>query len=262
MTTYYDYLRDRVLASAATNQAQPEHLIHAERNAFWQQICMNTGYDEHARMGALAAFDEQASRILSEHAGRFGRPQPAPVEPAAAISHHGGGAVAHGGVRERLPARSRALSRDLFFLLVGLVLGVMLGVAAAYFGRAVLVGSAASAGGGGALGITGLTASKSSFKFVRSNPSEPEGEIEVAYADGAPRGLTCTVEASYRQVLEYVKFDSGCRKVSFKFLPAADLWANWNYLEGYMVFSTTISSASGGHWEGSASVYFSVNGTT
>lgn len=262
MTTYYDYLRDRVLASAVSSQAQLEHLIHAERNAFWQQICLNPAYDEQARMGALAAFDEQASRILSEHAGRFGRLQHGPAEPVTGSAHRGGAAAAHSPTPEREPVRSRGFSRDLFFLLLGLLLGVLLGVAATYFGRAVLVGSASGAGEAGALGITGLAASKSSFKFVRSNPSEPEGEIEVAYAGGVPSGLTCTVEASYRQILEYVKFDSGCRKVSFKFLPAADLWANWNYLEGYMVFSTTISSASGAKWDGSASVYFSINGTT
>lgn len=254
MTTYYDYLRDRIQAAPPVSQAQLEQLIHAERNALWQQMIANPVYDERSRMTALSAFDEAASHIFSEQHARFGR-NPEPTLNAAT----------HERERERPqaeatePPRTRSLTRDLFFLL----LGAALGFAAAYFAREPLSRMLAGGGSAMALGVTGLTPSQKSYKFVRSQPSTLEGELTVNYASGTPPDTyACEVEATYRQILEYVKIDKDCGKVAFKFLPLRDLWANFNYLEGYMVFTTTVMSSSGGKWQGSASVYFSIDGAT
>lgn len=254
MATYYDYLRDRVLASAASNQAQLEHLIHSERNALWQQIVANPAYDEQGRLSTLAAFDEAASRILFEQSARFERaPQERP---------RGGGP---GPLRvppeeeQGEGGRSRSLLRDLLFLL----LGVALGFAAGYLAKDSLPGLRTSAAPDNDVGVLGLTASPRSFRFVRSGPSPLEGEITVDYASGVDTTTyDCAVEATYRQVLEYVRFEDACQKVAFKFLPLSDLWENFNYVEGYMVFSTIITSSAGKKWEGSASVYFSIDRET
>lgn len=254
MTTYYDYLRQRLQAAPATNPAQLEHLIHAERNALWQRIASNPLYDEQTRMGALAAFDEAAARVFSEHAARLDtaaedipniltRRAPQHAEPAA-----------------DQPIRPRSILRDVLFLVIGMALGF----AAGYFVKAGLgpVLSSSAAAPDNALGIQGLSASQRSFKFVRSNPSALEGEITVEYAGSAPTGATCTVDATYRQILEYVRFNESCETVAFKFRPLPDLWQDFNYLEGYVVFTAAITSPAGARWEGSASVYFSINGTT
>jgi hypothetical protein len=112
-------------------------------------------------------------------------------------------------------------------------------------------------------GVANLTPSQKAFKFIRSQPSLLEGEVAVEYPpDTAPGTYVCEVDATYRQILEYAKFDEACKTVAFKFLPLSELWANFNYLEGYMVFSTTIMSPAGGKWQGSASIYFSIDGTT
>lgn len=252
MNTYYDYLKDRVLASSVRNPAELEHLIHGERNALWQQLVTNPAYDERSRMATLAAFDEAASFLLSEQHTRFGRSpaRPTPsLEPSPA--HH---------APAREPARPRSITRDILFFLIGAAVGF----ATAYFAGAKVT-ALLSRGGATAseLGIEGLAASQKSFKFVRSEPSPLEGAIDVEYATGAPsERYVCEIEATYKQLLEYARFDEACKTVAFKFLPLSDLWANFNYLEGYMVFSATIVSPEGGKWQGSASVYFSIDGTT
>lgn len=255
MTTYYDYLRDRLSASPAANQAQLEQFVHAERNALWQQMVANPAYDERSRMSALAAFDEAASHIFSEQTPRFLRgPDPGRAHPALDAAPRETMRTA-----EQEPPRTRGLARDLIFLLLGLALGF----AIAYFAREPLSRMLAGGNPAMALGITGLTPSQKSFKFVRREPSALEGELTVDYESGTPSGTyACEVDATYRQILEYVNIDKSCRTVAFKFLPLSDLWANFNYLEGYMVFTTTIMSPAGGKWQGSASVYFSVDGTT
>lgn len=260
MATYYDYLRDRVLGSSPSNQAQLEHLIHSERNALWQQIVANPAYDEQARLNTLAAFDEAAGRILSEQGAWLGRPQ---RDMAAGPRNGGrapGGGRPNGGPHPAgPPGRTRSLLRDLLFLL----LGAGLGFAAGYLAKDRLPSLLSGAEPDNALGVVGLTPSTPRFRFVRSGPSPLEGELKVDYASGTEAGgYDCTVEATYRQVLEYVRFEDACQRVAFKFLPLSELWENFNYVEGYMVFSAVISSPAGKRWEGSASVYFSINGET
>jgi hypothetical protein len=266
MTTYYDYLRDRVLAASVGDQAQLEHLIHVERNTLWQRMVANPAYDERGRLAALAAFDEAASAIFAEQAAHFSR-QPHNGQAQMGQPHigqHGLAATQNGRqqeqqeeashTRSREPGRGRSAVRDFVFLL----LGVLIGFVAAYFAQGAFarVFSSASV----APVIVGLTASQKSFKLVRSQPSALEGEIIVDYERGAePVGFKCEVEATNKQVLEYVRFDSACKTVSFKFLPLPTLWENFNYLEGYMVFATTIKTSTGGTWEGSASVYFKID---
>lgn len=252
MTTYYDYLRDRISASPVVNPAQLEQMLHAERNALWQQMIANPAYDEPTRMSALAAFDEAANRIFSEQASRGGR--------AAAGQPLNASRRESPDPRSDEPARARSWGRDILMLL----LGMMLGFAIAYFAMTPLL-RMLSAGGApvNELGVAGLTPSKKSYKFVRSEPSGLEGELTVDYAPGTPSDtFACEVDATYRQVLEYVNVDKSCSKVAFKFLPLSDLWANFNYVQGYMVFTTTIMSPAGGKWQGSASVYFSIDGST
>jgi hypothetical protein len=278
MTTYTDYLRDRVLAASVADQAQLEHLIHGERTLFWQRLVSNPAYDERGRLAALAQFDEAAGVVFSEQAARFARPsfngQPQgynghPAQPHLSPVSPGKGALQGGALpsqnprlRGELPlasrpeGRRRSLLRDLFFLLVGAALGF----ATAYFAQGalsrVLVGASASPP------VEGLTLSQKSFQFVRSQPSGLEGKVTVDYARGArPEDYTCKVEATNKQVLEYVRFDSACKAVAFKFLPLSTLWDNFNYLQGYVIFSTTITSSSGKTWEGTASVYFTVDAT-
>lgn len=255
MTTYYDYLRDRALASSANDPAQLEHLIHVERNALWQQIVVNPAYDEHNRLRTLAAFDEAAARLLSEQGARFGR-----VPRAMAGSAPNGGPLRAPQGRPRGTPRSRSVVRDLVCLLLGAALGVSVG----YFAKDALAPMLSSADpANSALGVRNLTASQKTFRFVRSQPSALEGELTVDYAPGTPtETYKCEVEATYAQVLEYVRFEESCQKVAFKFLPLSELWKNFNYVEGYMVFSTTITSPAGAQWQGSASVYFSINATT
>lgn len=249
MTTYYDYLQDRIQASSVRDAAQLEQLIHHERNALWQQIVANPAYDERGRMAALAAFDEAASYILSEQNARFGRPQLQPsLEPQRA---------AH--APEDAPSRTRSIGRDVLFFLIGAVTGL----AVAYFTGGIVSRAVSGGGTAGNVGVQGLEPSQKSFKFVKSQPSPLEGTISVAYASGIPSDdYACEVDASYRQILEYAKFDSACKTVTFKFLPLQELWSNFNYLEGYMVFSATIMSPEGGKWQGSTSVYFSIDSTT
>ncbi|MCC7253021.1 hypothetical protein [Hyphomicrobium sp.] len=260
MTTYYDYLRDRVLQSSASGQAQVEHLIHSERNALWQRIVSNPVYDEHARMAALAAFDEAASHVLSEHGARFAR-GPGPAWSGQA-GPNGNGLQADPQVtpREPAPTGTRSIARDVLFLLLGAALGFIV----AYFARDSVARLLSFATGAPTeLGVQGLSPSPKSFKFVKSQPSPLEGEIAVEYALGAPsQSYACEVEATYQQILQYVRFENDCQTVAFKFRPLPELWANFNYLEGYMVFSATIKSPAGGNWTGSASVYFSIDGTT
>jgi hypothetical protein len=134
----------------------------------------------------------------------------------------------------------------------------VLGLALAYFGRGMIDATLGSAGIGSEQRGPRLVASVASFKFGPSSPPAQEGELTVEYGASASTPAQCEVEASYRQLLEYVRFDQQCRTVSFKFLPLADLMQNFNYLQGYMVFTTTIKSA-GGAWKGTASVYFSID---
>jgi hypothetical protein len=272
MTTYYDYLRDRVLAASVGDQVQLEHLIHAERNTLWQRMVASPAYDERSRLSALAAFDEAASAIFSEQVARFSRG----AQPYAAQPHGGFPNIAqpNGGQARNLgagqnrrsqdvtdddqfePPRGRSRLRDLVFLLVGAAIGFI----AAYFTQDVV--ARVLAGTSAAPAVAGLTASQKSYKLIRSQPSTLEGEIAVDYTGNPkPVGYTCEVEATNKQILEYVKFDSACKTVSFKFLPLPTLWDNFNYLEGYLVFSTTITSKSGKAWEGSASVYFKIDAT-
>lgn len=252
MTTYYDYLRQRLLAAPAASPAQLEHMIHAERNALWQRIASNPLYDEQTRMGALAAFDEAAARVFSEQSNPHGPPSDDIPSILTRGTTHRAEPVAEP------PVRARSILRDVLFF----VLGAALGLAAGYFAKASLGPAHSSAGPDNALGIQGLSASQKSFKFVRGNPSALEGEITVDYAASPPSGATCTVDATYRQILEYVRFNESCQTVAFKFRPLPELWQNFNYLEGYVVFTAAITSPAGGQWEGSASVYFSINGTT
>lgn len=278
MTTYTDYLRDRILAASVADQAQLEQLIHAERGLFWQRLVSNPAYDERGRLAALAQFDEAAGVVFSEQVARFARPafggqglghnghQAQPQTSPARGSLQAGGAHPSQNPRLRgeapaasLPeGRRRSFLRDLFFLLVGVVLGF----AAAYLAQAALARVLTGGGTGAAPAIGGLTPSQKSFKFVRSQPSALEGQVTVDY-EGRARSedYTCKVEATNKQILEYVRFDSACQAVSFKFLPLPTLWDNFNYLEGYVVFSTTITSSSGKSWEGTASVYFKVDAT-
>ncbi len=277
MTAYYDYLRSRLQTSPVANPAQLEQVITAERNALWQQMIANPSYDERTRMSALAQFDEAATRILSEqntaNGHGFGRnPDPGPsqnIRPAVGNpSGAGFGPMPSFGpsrseavdedYSDHAPSRFRALLRDgVIFLVGGLV-----GFAIAYF----LLGSSpsrtsSSGSTQGELGVTAVTPSQKSFKFERSKPSALEGQVIVEYASGTPSdSYACEVEATYRQVLEYVKFDKSCRTISFKFRPLPELWENFNYVQGYMVFTPTIMSPSGGKWQGSASVYFSIDG--
>lgn len=265
MTTYYDYLKDRVVAASAGNQAHLEHLIHSERNALWQQIVANPAYDEQGRLQALAAFDEAASRILFEQSARLEQAQRAPAAAAPAKPRGIGRLRAARDDEPREEAsqdagRTRPILRDLLFLLLGAVLGFAAGYLAKGSLAPLLTSSTAVDND---LGVLGLTAPDGSFRFVRSNPSPLEGKLTVEYAPSAPsESYGCEVEATYRQVLEYVRFDDACRKVAFKFLPLPELWRSFNYVEGYMVFSATITSPAGSRWEGSASVYFSINGET
>ncbi len=282
MTTYTDYLRDRVLAASVSDQGQLEHLIHAERNIFWQRLVANPAYDERGRLSALAAFDEAAGVVFAEQTARFSRTLshgslnsgPPGNGPSRHLHPHNGplqGLGAGQSLRphaatpasepetfsEPEPGRRRSFLRDLVFLLIGILIGFVV----AYF---VLGGLTRVLAGGSTAtpAVEGLTASQKSFKFVKSNPSDLAGEVKVDYANGArPKGFQCKVEATNKQILEYVRFDSACQTVSFKFLPLPTLWDNFNYLEGYMVFSTTITSAAGKSWEGSASVYFKIDGT-
>jgi hypothetical protein len=252
MNTYYDYLQDRILASSVRAPDELEHLIHLERNALWQQIVANPVYDERGRMAALAAFDEAASYILSEQTTRFGRAAARPA-PAALESE-----PMHRHAPQNESARPRSLARDALFFLIGAAVGV----AIAYFAAGVMP-RLFSGGPAPVLGVESFAASQKSFKFLKSQPSPLEGEIGVEYASGtASESYVCEVDATYKQLLEYARFDRGCKTVAFKFLPLPDLWANFNYLEGYMVFSATIMSPEGGKWQGSASVYFSIDGTT
>jgi hypothetical protein len=250
MNTYYDYLRDRVLAASVRDQAQLEHLVHLERNALWQTIVANPAYDEHGRMAALAAFDEAASYVLSEEGARLGRMTATPsLEPSPTRY----------APRDEPPPRSRSVARDVLFFL----LGAAVGFSAAYLVGGTVTRLFSSSHPASQLGIEGLAASQKSFKFVKSQPSPLEGEIAVNYASGTPSdSYVCEVDATYRQLLEYARFDKACKTVAFKFLPLQDLWANFNYLEGYMVFSATIMSPEGGKWQGSTSIYFSIDGTT
>ncbi|WP_072395743.1 hypothetical protein [Hyphomicrobium sp. CS1GBMeth3] len=267
MATYYDYLRDRVLASQPGDPAQLEQLVHGERNALWQQVVANPAYDEQGRLHALAAFDEAASRILSEQSAWFGRqptrdvpnilaraqkpslpPQrPQPSQPRE--EEH---------FRADAPRGGRPILRDALFLLAGLALGFLIG----YLFSGGASGLLSSKKADNELGVVGLDdAAPKSFKFVRNGPSPLEGEVNVEYARGAEAGnYDCTVDATYRQVLEYVRFEDSCRRVAFKFLPLPKLWDEFNYVEGYMVFSAIITSPTGTKWEGSTSVFFSING--
>lgn len=242
-----------MLASSVRDAAQLEQLIHHERNALWQQIVANPAYDERGRMAALAAFDEAASYILSEQNARFGRAQPQPSLDSQRAAY----------APEAAPQRARSLGRDILFFLIGAAAGF----AVAYFAGGIMSRVLSGAGAGVSttsdIGVQGLEAAQKSFKFVKSRPSPQEGQINVEYASGTPSdSYACEVDATYRQILEYAKFDSACKTVTFKFLPLAELWANFNYLEGYMVFSATIMSPDGGKWQGSTSVYFSINATT
>lgn len=246
-TTYYAYLRDRMAGAPGLSLVQLGQFVDAERNALWQAMIANPAYDERARMGALAAFDEAAGRLLSEQESRFAA-GPA-VRPAAAPQH---GGRARGAQAEPAPhgASARSWRRDATFLLIGLVVGLAL----AYLGAALL-----HAGPGGRSGAAepALVPSTSSFKFVRSSPSEQAGEIKVERGGGAA-GSQCEVEVTYRQLLEYVRFDAECRTVTFKFRPLPELLENFNYLQGYMVFTATITTA-GNAWKGTSSVYFSID---
>jgi hypothetical protein len=249
MTTYYDYLRDRVAASSVRDAAQLDQLIHLERNALWQQLIANPVYDERGRMAALAAFDEAASYILSEQNARFGRhpARPAVLEPDPAAHR--------APAREPPPARS--LVRDGLVFLAGIAVGIAIAYAAGS------IFTQARSGAEENVGVRSFEPQPKSFKFVKSEPSPLEGAIAVAYAPGTPsETFACEVEASYRQLLEYVKFDETCKTVAFRFLPLPELWQSFNYLQGYMVFSATITAPGGDKWQGSASVYFSIDATT
>ncbi|WP_334149721.1 hypothetical protein [Hyphomicrobium sp.] len=249
MTTYYDYLRDRIAAASVRDAAQLDQLIHLERNALWQQLLANPVYDERGRMAALAAFDEAASYILSEQNARFGRhpARPAVLEPDPAAHR----------APAREPAPARSLVRDALVFLAG----VAVGIALAYVAGSVF--TQARSGSEANLDVRSFEPSAKSFKFVKSAPSPLEGAITVTYAPGTPSDtFACEVEASYRQLLEYVRFDDACKTVAFKFLPLPELWQSFNYLQGYMVFSATITAPGGGKWQGSASVYFSIDATT
>jgi hypothetical protein len=270
MTTYYDYIRERVLVASVGDQAQLEHVIHVERSIFWQRLVTNPAYDERGRLAALAQFDEAAGAVFTEQAARFNRQphngfsnngplQSGPVHSGAlagAAAQQNGRLQGATQVSPREPRRRRSVLRDVVFLLLGVVIGFV----AAYFAQDGLARVFTSASAAPA--VQGLTASQKSFKLIRSRPSPLEGEVAVDYAGGArPEDYKCEVDATNKQVLEYVRFDSACKTVSFKFLPLPTLWDNFNYLEGYMVFSTTITSSSGKTWEGSASVYFKIDAT-
>ena len=254
MSTYYDYLKERIRTSSVRDAAQLEELIHFERNGLWQQLVANPAYDERGRMTALAAFDEAASYILSEQNGRFGGPQ----QPSPSIDPQQRTAYAPEPQRDE-PPRPRSMQRDILFFL----LGAAVGFAVAYFAGGWIARTISGGATAAAIDIQGLEPAQKSFKFVRSQPSPLEGEINVAYASGARSDTyACEIDATYKQVLEYAKFDEGCKTVTFKFRPLSELWADFNYLEGYMVFSATISAPGGGRWQGSTSVFFSIDGTT
>jgi hypothetical protein len=278
MTAYYDYLRSRLQTSPVASPAQLEQVITAERNALWQQMIANPSYDERTRMSALAQFDEAATRILSEqnsvNGNGFGRNPgsgPGPNVGPAAGNHSEPGfgpmpsfgpsrsEVVEEDYADHAPSRFRTLLRDGLIFLVGCLVGFVV----AYFllGSSPTARTSSNGSSQGELGVTAITPSQKSFKFVRSQPSALDGQVIVEYASGTPSdSYACEVEATYRQVLEYVKFDKACRTISFKFRPLAELWENFNYVQGYMVFTTTIMSPSGGKWQGSASVYFSIDG--
>lgn len=251
MTSYYAYLRDKVAAAAVTGPDQLQQLVEAERNAFWQMLVTNPAYDERSRMGALAAFDEAASQVMSESERRFGGARAVP-QPGRGPSPGATRRVAEYD-RGNEP-RARSWGRDAVFLLIGLLLGLVV----AYFGRGLIDASLKGVGMGSISRGPHLVASVSSFKFGRSSPSEQEGEITVENGSGAGSPVKCEVEATYRQLLEYVRFDSDCTTISYKFVPLSELIQNFNYLQGYIVFTATISSA-GRAWKGTASVYFSVD---
>jgi hypothetical protein len=241
MTTYYDYLRDKIATAPQLDRMHLEHLVDAERNALWQMLVSNPAYDERSRMGALAAFDEAAGRIFSEserRAGNGSTGRPVAIQQGV---HRG----------ESRGTAGRSWTRDLLFL----VMGALLGFAAAYFGGTWVERTIGSLGLGQASGVPRLVASNGTYKFSRSNPPALTGEIAV---ENGPDASQCAVEATYRQLLEYVRFEPGCRTVSFKFRPLPDLFENFNYLQGYMIFTTTIGSA-GKSWKGTASVYFSID---
>jgi hypothetical protein len=251
MTTYYDYLRHRVLT--AGGGVQLEHLVHAERTALWQRIATNPLYDEQSRMAALAAFDEAAARVFSEQGGGLG---PVTDDIPSILTR---GEPHHAEPISEEPPRTRTRLRDVLFFLIGAAVGF----AAGYIVKDSLASLVSTAAPDNELGVLAIAATPKSFRFVRSQPSGREGELTVEYAPGTRHeAYSCNVEATYRQILEYVRFDDSCETVAFKFLPLPELWENYNYLEGYMVFSTTITSPAGSKWEGSASVYFSINGTT
>lgn len=249
MTTYYDYLRDRIAAAPGLDRARLEHLMQAERNGLWQMLIANPAYDERGRMGALAAFDEAATRIFYEADLRAAGPP---------VGHPNGGVPMQRAQPDavRSPRQPRSWTRDTMLVLAGVVLGL----AAAYFGRD-LVGRALQVSGvGGELAVEGLAPSVRSFKFVRSSPAQQDGAIDVQYKLGSPAASVCSVEMSNQEIVEYVKFDDGCRTISFKFLPLETLLTDFNYLQGYMVFTATVSAA-GQTWKGTASIYFSVDAT-
>jgi hypothetical protein len=263
--TYYAYLRDRVAAAALSSRPQLEQMIDAERNAFWQMLVTNPAYDERARMGALATFDEAAARIISEHE-RQGADIPAVLRPGPPTHANAGhdpyagtapraAVEPYGGGDERRGRPARTWLRDALFLLIGLILGLAL----AYFGGGLIDAALKSAGMASGQRTPRLVASVATYKFGHSSPQAQEGELTVEYGSNTPTPPTqCDVEVTYRQLLEYVKFDPACKTVSFKFLPLDNLIQNFNYLQGYMVFTTTITSASGA-WKGTASVYFSID---
>lgn len=268
MATYYDYLRDRILAAQPGDPAYLEQLIHDERNALWQQIVANPAYDEQGRLHALAGFDEAASRILAEQSTWFDRQQPRDVpnilsraqKPSLPPQRHGTHQSGHQHGEHfptEAPGRGRSLLRDGLLLLAGIVLGFLLG----YMMSGSASGLLSSKTADNELGVIGLKdASPKSFRFIRSDPSPLEGEMEVEYASGADASnYDCTVDATFRQVLEYVRFEDSCRRVAFKFLPLTKLWDEFNYVEGYMVFSAVITSPTGAKWEGSNSVFFKIN---
>lgn len=250
MSSYYAYLKDRVAAAGVSHRAHLDQLVETERNVLWQMMMANPAYDERTRLAALAAFDDAAARISVELERRAA---PSTATPQRGPATHG---QVHRAQPDRvLPARPRrSWARDLALLLVG----ILIGAAGAYFAGAYFQDTRFGIGGTSDSRGTKLVASTNSFKFASSSPREQSGEITVEYARGASRATGCDVEATYRQLLEYVRFDADCRTVSFKFVPLADLLANYNYLQGYIVFTATINTA-GSAWKGTASVYFSVD---
>lgn len=266
MTTYYDYLRHRVETTPVSSQAQLEHLIEAERNAAWQRIASNPLYDEPSRMAALAAFDEAAAHILSERTAWQTQGLRADQNGVTRAAQHAEPNARFDPGQRIDPSphvEPRARPRSALRAILYVLLGAALGFAAGYLSKDSIAPMLSSVPADETPEVLGLTAEQKSFKFVRSGPSALEGELKVDFAPGANTAdYTCKVEATYRQILEYVRFDEACKAVTFKFLPLTELWKNFNYLEGYVVFTAGITSSAGGQWEGSTSVYFSINGTT